>query len=189
MPTPSRTSREHIVAVGAALLEEHGLVGLTMQAVAQRVGVRAPSLYKHVADRDALVALVADAAAADLGAHLEVHGDVGDMARALRGWAHARPASFRLLFSGVGSTEVFATASEPVLRASAALAGNDDALNAARLLTAWATGFISMELAGAFMLGGDVDTAFEYGIESIVASLQASSARRTHQETASGAMH
>jgi hypothetical protein len=44
------------------------------------------------------------------------------------------------------------------------LVGEEAALEAARLLTAWATGFIQMELAGAFRLGGDVDRAFEYGL-------------------------
>jgi hypothetical protein len=47
------------------------------------------------------------------------------------------------------------------------LAGEEEALEAARLVTAWATGFIGMELSGAFRLGGDVDRAFEYGLAHI----------------------
>ena len=54
MPTPERTSYAEIVAAGRDILEESGPTGLTMQSVAQRVGVRAPSLYKRVRDRDAL---------------------------------------------------------------------------------------------------------------------------------------
>ncbi|HBF81970.1 MAG TPA: TetR family transcriptional regulator, partial [Streptomyces sp.] len=41
------------------------------------------------------------------------------------------------------------------------------ALDAARLVTAWATGFIEMEISGAFRLGGDVDRAFEYGLAGV----------------------
>ena len=61
MPTPERTSTEEIVAAGREILEIAGPSGLTMQAVADRVGVRAPSLYKRVRDRDALHAAVATA--------------------------------------------------------------------------------------------------------------------------------
>lgn len=37
-----------VVAAGAALADEVGLANLTMGSLAQRLGVRAPSLYKHV---------------------------------------------------------------------------------------------------------------------------------------------
>ncbi|HMO09918.1 MAG TPA: helix-turn-helix domain-containing protein, partial [Actinotalea sp.] len=98
MPAPSRTSHDAIVRAGAALLEEVGLPGLTMLAVAERVGVRAPSLYKHVGGRDDLVARIADATVRDLGAVLEqaTAGRPADQALhhaawALRSFAHERP--------------------------------------------------------------------------------------------------
>lgn len=46
---------------------------------------------------------------------------------------------------------------------AASLAGPEHALESARLVVAWAHGFVSMELAGAFRLGGNVDTAFALG--------------------------
>ena len=61
MPTPDRTSLQDIVEAGRDLVETGGAAKLTMQAVAERVGVRAPSLYKRVRDRDALLVLVAEA--------------------------------------------------------------------------------------------------------------------------------
>ncbi len=191
MPTPSRTSLDAITAAGVEILDTRGLPGLTMQAVAQAVGVKPPSLYKHVADRDALVGLVADAAATDLATHLAGRGGVvglagrgeleglagrGELeglARSLRAWATAHPERFRLVFSGQGSPEVAAAAGAPLLKAARDLVGPADKLSAARLVTAWATGFISMELAGAFQLGGDVDEAFEYGVEHLTAALRA----------------
>ena len=61
----------------------------------------------------------------------------------------------------------------PLIRAASALVGDDDALDAARLFTAWATGFLQMELSGAFRLGGDVDRAFDYGLRRLIAGLTA----------------
>ena len=58
-----------------------------------------------------------------------------------------------------------------LLRIAAELAGPGEALEAARMVTAWLYGFVSMELAGAFNLGGDIDRAFEYGIARLLDSL------------------
>jgi hypothetical protein len=53
------------------------------------------------------------------------------------------------------------------------LAGRERALETARLLTAFVHGFASMELAGAFRLGGDVDAAYRFGIDTIIAGVRA----------------
>lgn len=173
MPTPDRTSLPEIVAAAGALLEEGGPAAVTMQAVATRVGVRAPSLYKRVRDRDALLTLVAEAGAEDVARRLGGSADLGGLARAYRTFARERPETFRLLVSSRLDAEAAARASAPVLDAAAAAVGPEHALDAARLLTAWATGFATMELAGAFGLGGDLDGAFDYGLERILAGLGA----------------
>ena len=51
------------------------------------------------------------------------------------------------------------------------LVGPERALEAARLVTAFAHGFVSMELSGAFRLGGDVDEAYRYGVGVLVDAL------------------
>ena len=171
MPTPDRTSLEEIVAAAWAVLEAEGLAGLTMQAVAVKVGVRAPSLYKRVRDRDALLALVAVAAVDEVARRLEPAATLADIAHAYRAFAHERPQGFRLIQSAGADPASLARASEPVLRIAGDLVGPGDALEAARLVTAWATGFLTMELAGAFRLGGDLDEAFEYGLARLTAAL------------------
>ena len=42
----------------------------------------------------------------------------------------------------------------------------------------WAHGFVSMELAGAFRLGGDVDAAFDFGIDRLTDALTRDSSER-----------
>lgn len=167
MPAPERTSLEAIVAAASDILEASGLDAVTMQAVAARVGVKAPSLYKRVADREALVRLVADTATERLATALERPTTLAEAARAFRAFAREHPRSFQLIFSASADPEILARASAPVLRIARDLAGEEDALNAARLLTAWAVGFVQMELAGAFQLGGELDEAFEYGLRGV----------------------
>jgi AcrR family transcriptional regulator len=185
MPTPDRTSLEAIVTAGRDLLEAEGLARLSMQAIADRVGVRAPSLYKRVSSRDDLVRLIAEATLADLSARLDAvaAASAGDpkqrlveLARAVRAFAHDRPAGYRLVFAppsddAAASPETITRSAATVLTVAAELAGPDDALEAARTATAWITGFLGMELAGAFRLGGEVDRAFEYGVDRIAAAL------------------
>lgn len=63
-------------------------------------------------------------------------------------------------------------ASASVLRVAARLAGEEHALEAARTLTAWATGFVGMEINRAFTLGGDVESAWRFGLSRVVAALE-----------------
>lgn len=183
MPAPARTSLEEIVAAGRDLVDSAGLGGLTMSAVATAVGIRAPSLYKHVPNRGELVRLIAETVANELGAFLESSIDGEDPARDLEALAHAfrsfarsRPELYGLVFSPLPEEwrprrEALAAASEPVLRTVRSLTGAEHALDGARLVTAWAHGFMTMELAEAFRLDDDVDLAFAFGIEKIAASL------------------
>ena len=168
MPTPERTSYAEIVAAGRDILEESGPTGLTMQSVAQRVGVRAPSLYKRVRDRDALLEAVAAATVDDLTGRLEASDrSLEGLARAYRALAHERPEGFRLMFAAAAPQELLDRAGLTIVDSAAVITGEEHALDAARLVAAWATGFIHMELAGAFRLGGDVDGAFDYGLAAL----------------------
>lgn len=172
MPTPNRTSHAEIVRAGRELLEAGGPASLTMQRVAERVGVRAPSLYKHLRGRDALLTAVASATVEDLTERLEASaGPLDVLLRAYRVFAHQWPEGFGLMFSPWAPLDALDRGAVPIRSAARDLVGADE-LKAARLVTAWATGFIQMELAGAFRLGGDVDQAFEYGLDRLRIGLE-----------------
>lgn len=176
MPTPDRTSLDAIVIAARDLLEVDGLDGLTMNAVANRVGVRAPSLYKRVQGREQLIQLVGEATMVELATRLEGATTAATVACCFRDFGHERPAAFQLVMTpgpGVPSigVEFAVLATEAVLRVTRELAGNEHALEAARTLTAWAAGFISMELSGSFKLGGDLQQAWEFGLEAITVAL------------------
>lgn len=184
-PAPARTSRAAIVAAARDLLEHGGLEAVTMASVASAVGVRSASLYKHVRDREALLVAVAVEASDELAGILEAAaGEPGDdparrlasLASAYRAFAARCPRAASMLFADLGPgtglpVESSAATARPVIDVAAALAGPEDALPAARVLTAFVHGFTSMEAAGAFRLGGDVDRAFELGVEVLARGL------------------
>ena len=54
-------TRTDLARAAVALLDDVGFDGLTMRALAQRLGVKAASLYNHIRDKGDVLALVADA--------------------------------------------------------------------------------------------------------------------------------
>jgi AcrR family transcriptional regulator len=182
MPAPEKTTRAAIVAAGRELVERVGVDGLTMQAVANRVGVRAPSLYKRIRDRDELLSLVLADTLDDLASRLEATSTVSEprsrlvaQANALRAFAREQPVGFALVFGthGVPRDQQTATVRSvsPLLDAVREITGPEHALDGARLVTAWANGFLTMELSGAFKMGGDVEEAWRWGLDRIIAAL------------------
>jgi AcrR family transcriptional regulator len=197
MPSPRRTSAPEIVRAGRDLLEADGLEQLTMQRVAQVVGVRAPSLYKHVRDRGELIRLIGSDVLAELGDRLgsasgsgDPRADIRAIAQTFRAFALQHPESYRLLFARLpeawrADPSLNAQAVAGLMSAVASLAGEEDQLEAARMVVAWAHGFVSMELAAAFRLGGDVDAAYRYGIDRLLVAIMGSAgAARTPRSPA-----
>ena len=185
MPAAARTTLDEIVAAGRDVLESGGIGALTMQAVAERVGVKAPSLYKRVRDRDDLLALVATATLNDLGDRLAARSLQPDedprqvlvrLAHTFRTFAREVPRGYGLIFGPLPEharpdVRSIERSSAPMLEVCRALAGERHALDAARTVTAWANGFLTMELSGAFRLGPDLDRAFEYGLQVLARAL------------------
>ena len=182
MPAHAQTSTAAIVAAGRQLLEERGVDALRMQDVAVAVGVRAPSLYKRVSGRSDLLRLILEDVTDELTAALDAVTGSGDpvadlraMVAVYRGFAHSNPVAYTLMYAPhapPGATERSARSSATLLRIVAELAGSRDALLAARTIVAWANGFITMELAGAFRLGGDVEQAWSFGRDQVLAAIR-----------------
>ncbi|WP_448720935.1 TetR/AcrR family transcriptional regulator [Microbacterium natoriense] len=180
MPAPQRVSTESLIATIREIAEKEGVDAVTMSSVAAAVGVRAPSLYKRAANRHELLRLAADDAARELGSEIADIAAASDdpravlagTARALRALATRSPRVTTLLFcaphpAADPSPETLAPIMAELLDAVRAITP-DDPLSAARTLTAWAYGFCTMEQNGGFRQGGDVDAAFERGLEIVL---------------------
>ena len=59
-------TREELVRKALEVLDEEGFDGLTMRRLAERLGIKAASLYNHVSDKGELLAMMADAICAEI---------------------------------------------------------------------------------------------------------------------------
>ena len=180
-PAPVKATNAEILAAARAIAAREGDDGLSLNAVAEAVGVRAPSLYKRFANRAALIDEVREGVLAELATLLHLArgrkrgpAAIKAMAAAFRAWAKHEPQLYRLIYAGPssGASAGAAAALQPVLEEMTAQVGERRALSAARLFTAFLRGFVSMENEGQFNLGGSVDEAFEFGIEAILRGLK-----------------
>lgn len=185
MPTPAKTSRDELIAIARGLVEETGPDALTLGALAGRAGIRAPSLYKHFADRAAVLKAVEIALLHELAALLRraARGDTPKarlkaMAHAYRTWGKAKPNRYRVIYSGNAFIDAeirqacFFSAQPLFDELRAAGVPEDRILVESRTIVPFLHGFVLMEIGSAFNLGGDVDEAFETGLETILAGIE-----------------
>ena len=78
MGRPAKLSRERLQEAALALVDAHGLAGLSMRALASAVGTAPMTLYNHVSDRADLEVLVVDAVLAGAAWSREPHDDWRD---------------------------------------------------------------------------------------------------------------
>jgi AcrR family transcriptional regulator len=173
-----------VVTEAERIADELGLSRLTMAAVAEHLGVRQPSLYKHVENMEDLrrsIALRAKRDLADALGRAAVGRSRGDavvsLSHAYRAWAHDHPGRYeaaqRAPVSGDAEDEAASrTATQVVFDI---LAGyelrDDDAVDATRALRTALHGFVTLEAAGAFGLPADIDRSFERLVDGLVTAL------------------
>jgi AcrR family transcriptional regulator len=159
-----------IVAVARALLEDEGREGSTMRRIAARLGMRAPSLYKHFPDKGALEAAIISQAFAEQAGVFEAAVDgsadpLADLAAAYRRFAHAHPHLYRLMTDQELRRDLLAPGVEdraglPLFEA----AGRDR--DRARAIWAFAHGMTLLELTRRFPPDADIDAAWRAGIDA-----------------------
>jgi len=162
-----------VVQEAEVVADEVGLANVTLMSVAQRLGVRTPSLYKHIDGMDALQRQLSIRALNDVGDVLAraCVGKAGVQAVqaisvALRRWAKQHPGRYAATVAAADPRDTeYAAASFAVVQialdvlASFNLTG-DDAIDAARALRSTLHGFIALEQAGGFGLPVDIDRSF-----------------------------
>jgi AcrR family transcriptional regulator len=156
----SSARKAQLVAAARHLLETEGVEAVTIRRLGAAVGMRGPSLYKHVPDKAAIEAAVVIEGLTELADTVRgVPATFADVSRAYRTWALAHPHLYRFLNSrpvdrSRVAPELEDDAAEPLILAT----GGD--LDLAR--AAWATinGLIDLELARRFPPDTDIDAVY-----------------------------
>jgi AcrR family transcriptional regulator len=160
-----------IVDVARELLEEEGPDALSMRRIAERLGIRAPSIYKHLPDKQALENALISAGFEEQAKLFEAavrrnDDSVTAIARAYRRWARRHPHLYRLMTERPLDRDNLVPGAED--RAGRVLyeAFGGDA-DRARAAWAFAHGMTILELNDRFPPGADLDAAWERGIEAL----------------------
>jgi AcrR family transcriptional regulator len=160
-----------IVDAARALLEEGGAEALSMRRLADRLGIRAPSIYKHLPDKRALENALISAGFEEMAALFEdalrdADDPVHAVAAAYREFAHRHPHLYRLMTERPLDRAnlvpgVEARAARPVVEAF----GGDPDL--ARAAWAFAHGMTILELNDRFPPDADLDAAWTRGLDAL----------------------
>ena len=180
MPRPGLT-RASVTQAGAALVDEVGFDQLSMGLLAERLGVKTPSLYKHVAHQADLAHAIAVLAMTELADAIRdaTQGRAGSDAlvagaRAMRTFLHEHPGRY-----AAGNAARLTGPDDPLLPVSARVMDSwaamlhgyhlhaDQEIHALRMLRSMLHGFGSIELAGGFQVDASVDESFTWLIDFI----------------------
>jgi AcrR family transcriptional regulator len=173
-----------VVEEAVRMVDDLGMEALTLAGLAERLGVRQPSLYKHIDGITGLRRAMAIRTGSEMTEALSraAVGRARDdaitaMAGAYREWALAHPGRYQAAQAAPepGDTEHEKAAAAFVQMFTDVLSGfglaGDDAIDAIRGVRSALHGFVSLEAAGAFALPVDIDRSFRRLVAALVDAL------------------
>ena len=166
------------------LADEVGFENLTLSALALRLGVRQPTLYKHVKGTSGLhreMAVLAKRELADVMRRAAVGRARDDALVAIfdayRTWAIEHPGRYVTTVRAAtpGDLDDERAALEALTVVTNVLDGygltGDDAIDATRALRATLHGFVTLQSAGAFGLPVDIDRSFHRMVQGVITAI------------------
>ncbi|HEY6794146.1 MAG TPA: WHG domain-containing protein [Kineosporiaceae bacterium] len=181
MPRAGLTA-ERVVREAADLADEQGYSRLTLAALAERLNVRQPSLYKHIPSLDGLQRGVSVQAKRELGEALARScigrsgpAAVTALADTYRRWVREHPGRYAATVRAPapGDDEDLRVSNEVAQVILEVLAGfglsGDAAIDATRALRSALHGFVSLEISGGFGLPRDLDNSYRVLVDTLIA--------------------
>jgi AcrR family transcriptional regulator len=179
-------TREQVVTVAAELADAHGLEGLTLAQVAERLGVRLPSLYNHVEGLPGLRRELTLLGLRTFGEWISraAIGKASDeavlaVAQAYRRFVAEHPGLYAAIVQAPApEDQVLAQASRTIVEVVLAVLAPYHlapaaAVHAVRGLRSLVHGFATLEGAGGFGLPLDRDESFLWLLHTYLAGLRA----------------
>jgi AcrR family transcriptional regulator len=174
-----------VTEAGADLADEIGIAQMSMGLVAERLGVKTPSLYKHVDNLADLVHRVGILAMNELGDTIRdaIAGRSGREAlvagtRAMRDYVVAHPGRY-----AAGNAAQITGPDDPLMAAANRVMDSWAAMlqgyridpaqqtHALRMLRSLLHGFATLQAEHSFQLGTDLDASFDWMIDFVDQSL------------------
>jgi AcrR family transcriptional regulator len=181
MPYPSQIDRESIIKTARQMIENEGVDNLSLRSLADELGVKAPSLYRYVANKTALLRAINERTTREMMEHLYTAAEPSlvasermvAVAKAFRQFVHDNPASY-MLSSNTPPDETRPDADErenlaiPLQEMFAEITGDADSLAAIRGAYAFIHGWVVLEVMQQFERGGDLDAHFERSFRAYI---------------------
>lgn len=182
MPYPSQIDRDTIITTARQMIEDEGVDNLSLRSLAKVLGVKAPSLYRYVKNKTALLRAINDRTTHEmmetlyLVADSELHTQdrLVAICHAFRTFVHDNPACY-LLSANTAPDETRTDADEreqlviPIQRIFAEMMPEEQTLAAIRGAYAFIHGWVMLEIMEQFERGGDLDAHFEQALRAYLA--------------------
>lgn len=188
MSSKKRLAKSDVIEAAVDLLNAEGSDALTLNRLADKLGIRPPSLYNHI---DGLPGLQKDLSILNARQLADRLGEAAigksgsgllmDVAQAFRSYVKENPGLYMATVRASGTQETpdlnLMQEEERTLKVALAVMASmgllgEDAIHAVRAFRSMVHGFTTLEIAGGFGLPQDCDESFRRLVEALAIGLQ-----------------
>ena len=185
MPYPSQVNKDELLETAWALAEKDGPQNLTLSHLAAQFGVKAPSLYRYIRNKAALIRAVNEQTETMLFRALDAaqvrsddpYTQLIDMADAYWDFALTHPRVYALAFTTSDPEQrpdpIYQVhAVQPIQAIMAHISGEAQSLAALRGIIALMHGFVMLVIHQQLRRGGDLQAAYRQSVRAYLAGWQ-----------------
>lgn len=170
MSVRKMVNRNSICDAAMQIIQADGVEALSMRTLASSLGIKAPSLYDHVKNRDEVIALAQGAGLLDFGDGFANAGPTArDKILFYRNWALNNPNLYPVVFQGRLLRELLPEGLEEKVLGLVVLAAGGSHVQA-RAMWAQVHGLVDLEIQGRLPVDADLEATWDQVIFNIEAT-------------------